>query len=362
MIDEEPKAELPIGEAKKLGELTQEKWREHLLLFSQVKNEVLEVNPHVHMPMKLEEGKSSPLGLFVEAAFRERPRELPRGKHALEVWPKMHRRSALLGRVIFADKEGWIYRDIDLKGIGYVFSTKFEKGAIVLLPGRVIEERRAGSGLLNCDSAFFERQASEKFLLAGIRTYRVLAIIELKELIVNRRKLSQQKAIEENIIDENFRPVVEIRAFGTKARIYDLDPEFNPDKEDRKLLLEDAKRLVSQELGRKETISEEGYLEWFAKTLGYNVGLMHKNGWFHDSLTDHNITLDCRICDLDTIAQLTNKIEQNRDIGKARYSLNYLLKFLGLESTKWEPFERQFQESYDKVFPPEEREKYFNRF
>lgn len=31
-----------------------------------------------------------------------------------------HTRSGILGRVIFSDKEGRLYRDIDLKGIGYV--------------------------------------------------------------------------------------------------------------------------------------------------------------------------------------------------------------------------------------------------
>jgi len=86
-----------------------------LLLFSQVKNTVLEVNPNVNLPFNLEKGKSSSLGLFAEAAFREKPGRLPKGKHALEVWPGVHRRSAILGRIIFNDTEGRFIGTLILK-------------------------------------------------------------------------------------------------------------------------------------------------------------------------------------------------------------------------------------------------------
>lgn len=353
MTDEESR-ELPIGEAKKLGELAREKWHEHLLLFSEVKNRVLWVNPNVDIPVKLEKGESSPLGLFVEATFRESPEELPEGKHALEVW-RMHRRSALLGRVIFADDKGRCYRDIDLKGIGHVFSAGI-RSAIVLEPSKP----SSGVGLLDRDSAFYDRQVSEEFLLAGIRTHRVLATIELKELIVNQRKLSLREAIEEGIIDDNFHPVVELRAFGTKTRIIDIGPTST--KEERELLFKDAKKLVSQELGYKKPMVPEEYLNWFAKTLGVNVGLMHKNGWFHGNPTVYNITLDCRVVDLDSVTQLTNESEQGSDLEVARHSLDWLLGSLDLDSIgNRKSSERQFQEGYDFVFPPEERKRYFNR-
>lgn len=366
MIDEEPKAEFPIGEAKKLDELAREKWDEHLLLFSRVKNTVLEVNPNVNLPFNLEKGKPSPLGLFAEAAFEVQPKRLPRGKYALEVWPGVHRRSAILGRIIFNDTGGRIYRDIDLKGIGVVEPSEWtgvvpnlRRKVMITTPG---EKRglRGRQGLLDRDTAYFDYQKSEEFLKAGIRTYRILAIIELKEITANQRKLSVLEAIKEGIINESFHPVVEVRAFGTKARIDDLSSHFHQDIKERKLLINDAIKLVSQELGYKDLISTEEYLGWFVKTLGFNVGLMHKNGWFHEYLSSHNISLDCRIADLDSVSQLTDEHEQERDLSRAKWSLDELLSFFHvIDSQKRKAFEKQLQESYDSVFPPKERERYF---
>lgn len=333
----EKRLEIPIGEAKELAELTQKKWREYLLLFSQVENTVLNVNDDVYAPLKLKEGEASPLGLFVEAAFSEEPAELPKGKQALETWIQ-HRRSALLARVIFGDKEGRIYRDIDIKGSGYAMGDSVGK-ATVFKPG---EERTDGGreGLLNRDTAFFDYQMSEEFLNAGVRTHRVLAIIGLKELIVGGRKLSLEEAVKEGIIDQDFQPVVEVRAFGTKARIWDLT----------KPILRDAKKMVSQELGYKEPFSNKEYLEWFAKTLGCNVGLIHKNGWVHNYLNFHNITLDCRIVDLDAIGAFDPNVARH-DFDWAQIALSSLVAEFPEEKDKKEFYKKIFRENYNAVFP-----------
>jgi len=359
MFENAPKQELPTGKAKELSEFTQENWREHLLLFSQVKNKVIEVNPDVYTPLKLEEGKSSPLGLFAEAAFQEKPpQELPEGKQVLEFWPQ-HRRSALLGRVLFADREGRIYRDIDLKGVGYFTSgIEIEGGkqkeiTKIRKPG---EKLSTGGrfGLLDADIAAFDRQMSEEFLSAGIRTHRVLAIIELEEIILNGKKLSVEEARKANIIDEELNPVVEVRAFGIKTRVDDFT--FGKKTSDLPLI-EDAKKLLSQELGRKETLSNEEYAEWFTKTLGKNAGLMHKNGWGHNYSFSHNITLDCRIVDLDSVSELTedNQREDLRDIKSTVATLMYWLSL----NKREEDYFNLFMKSYNAVFPQNAREHYF---
>ncbi|PIU42808.1 MAG: hypothetical protein COS98_00980 [Parcubacteria group bacterium CG07_land_8_20_14_0_80_35_11] len=231
---------------------------------------------------------------------------------------------------------------------------------MVYAPG-VIRNGEGRQGLLDEDIADYDYQKSEEFLKAGIRTYRILAIIKLEEIVVNKKKLSLPEAIEENIIDENFHPVVEIRSFGTKARIDDLGSYFHQDIKEMKLLVNDAIKLVSQELGCEKPISEKEYLMWFAKMLGFSVGLMHKNGWFHNYLSPHNITLDCRIADLDSVSQLTDKREQEKDLEWARFSLDELLNFFHIiDSQEREVFEKQLQKNYDSVFPPKERERYFN--
>lgn len=118
--------EIPAGKGREVAENLQE-W---LLLFEKVKNKVAFVNKEVYTPLKLEEGKESPLGLFAKSAIPELFQRKP-GEQRLETWPR-HERSAILGRVIFKgthrDREDNLYddlyRDIDLKGIGYIEGKK----------------------------------------------------------------------------------------------------------------------------------------------------------------------------------------------------------------------------------------------
>ena len=310
----EPKPTISGG--RELASFRERKWREHLLQFSQVRNKVLVANPHVVAPFNLEEGKPSSLGIFVESAFERKPKNLPKDKYALEFW-NQHQRSALLGRAIFADDEGRFWRDIDLKGVG--FFTPQETRVTVETPGFNSGKHGKEWGLLNRDTALFDYQISEEFLNAGIRTSRVLAIIELEEIIAKARRLSRDQAIKSGIFEDDFWPVVEVRAFGTKARIGDLSKNTRGLP---RLLLEDAKGLVAQELGMTEPPSTEAYLLWFAKTLGSNMGLMHRNKWYHGGLsTDHNITLDCRIVDLDSVGHLENDEKRENELSEAKYCL-----------------------------------------
>lgn len=189
MIEEEIKQNLPTGEAKKLQELTHQRWQEHLVLFSQVKNTVLAVNPGIEIPFKLEEGKQSPLGLFAEAAFEDEPLlETPEGKRIMEAWPK-HGRSAILGRVVFQDKEGRLYRDVDLKGIGFLNPSAGGKEIQVWRPGLADDTNQTRVGLLDSGIAFADYQLTEEFLNAGIRTCRVIAIIGLEEVIARGKNI-----------------------------------------------------------------------------------------------------------------------------------------------------------------------------
>jgi len=368
-----PSQELPIGEAEKLNKLVNERWQEHLVLFSQVKNEVLEVNPALEeiLPLKLEVGKTSPFGLFAEAAFQKKPTELPSGKQALEVWPirreskflgtSGHGRSAILGRIVFRDNEGRTYRDIDLKGVGLLKQGNLVYQAVeVWTLGEAVPEG-GKKGLLDYDIAFADYQMSEDFLRAGIRTHRVLAILGLKELIIGGRKISLEEAVGKEIIDKDFKPVIEIRAFGTKMRIDDAKNVM--DGEEKKLILNDAIKLVSQELGREQLLSNEEYLQWFAETLGLNVGLIHKNGWLHNYLTDHNVTLDCRIVDLDSIEILKSLDQTREDLVGAEMTIYSLIKLVvgEYDKDKITRYVNLFRKSYDSTFPPKEREKYFKK-
>lgn len=364
--------EYPQGEAGKLNKISFENWQKRLLLFSQVDNTVLKVNPNFFSPFKLEKGKPSPLGLFVESTFSERPDGLPIGKHALE-YQYQHFRSAILSRIIFQDIGGRFYRDVDLKGIGRIYGNGISEGddnrefykVRVINPGRYRGPDNY-EGLLDRDIAFYDYKMAETFLKKGIRTYRILGIIALQEVIAKKNfegelaktpeKLSLSEAVNEGILKKDFHPVVEVRAFGTKFRISDIvscSQEWRQDPHGR-LMLEDAKRLVSQELELKEPMSDLEYLEWFAKTLGYNIGLMHRNGFEHHFLGDgHNITLDCRIVDLDSVRRLENDSARKTEFRRVEELLTHM--FLWSVKYKWTSEEKRrlrsiFLENYEAAF------------
>ncbi len=309
---------LPIGDGGKLERQTDRNKKERTLLFAPVKNKVIMVNPNIHAPLRLTQGEPSPLGLF---AIREniQPDE---GEIALEVMYG-HSRSALITRALFSDSEGRIYRDIDLKGAGAIYKDSPRSSPFAVMPGA---PRESGNreGLLEKEFAFHDYELSEEFLRVGIRTHRVIGIIRLWEVLLDTEKVSLRGNSKFTVLDEgltdwrHFRSVIQVRAFGTKARVQEASDN---------LLYKDAKKMVSQELGYKRTITDKEYFEWFAKTLGENVGIMHRNGWTHRYLSSHNVTLDCRIVDLDSVGY--DLSEREEDVSQARNTIAVLIDHQG---------------------------------
>lgn len=358
-----PERELPRGKGGELEQYASKHWRERLVQFSEVKNTVEWVNPDFpHLPFKLEEGKPTPLGMFAEMSFpteaHRRLKQEGMGKRLLEVAPE-HRRTALMGRAIFQDAQGRLYRDVDIKGIGSLEFPSAGEGVHVTQPGSELDIGRRG--LLDSDLALYDRDMSEAFLRAGISTSRTLGIIKLEELIVDEKKITLEEAKSSGLLDAEFQPALEIRAFGTKTRIQDLESHQDPE-----LLLNDARMLVSQMLGKKDDaqLSYSEYFAWLAATLGRNVALMHKNGWHHDYLTPHNITLDARIVDLDSVSDLTKENARGTEYNAARGSLSmFCSQVAQLGRARFGKLSdimlHTFEKNYDDVFPQEERNRYF---
>lgn len=310
---------LPIGGTAELNA------KKETLPAVEVKNHVLWVNPDFpELPLRLptaeelkratENGKtiSTKFALFLTPAPGEKEKTF-----SLEVAP-LHGRSGILGRVIFKDREGNLYRDIDIKGGGYscidsIDDKDFNNRKLGLCVGPVKRRYSDGSlGIVESDRAFWDRDMSEKFLKAGIRVPRTIAIIALEEIVDwNGGKIPVEEAARQGaIIEPMSRPVLEIRAFGTKSRLEDVSggesyEQMARDENRRRLMLKDARQLVAKELGKTpESFSWEEYFEWLAETVGRNVGLMHKNGWCHHYLSaGHNITLDGRLVDLDSVVE-----------------------------------------------------------
>ncbi len=156
-----------------------------------------------------------------------------------------------------------------------------------------------------------DAKLADRFSEAGIRTDRALAIIDLEEVVVDGKKMSVAEAKQTGLIPESLEPVIEARAYGTKARVGDFRGHVTDHAHNarREAVVEDARIMVAQELGKKpEDFPLETYYKWFAQTLGKNVGLMHANGWYHHYLSSdenpNNVTMDCRITDRDSVAEL----------------------------------------------------------
>lgn len=342
---------LPLGKCSQIRSFVKKHSKEHLLTFSNVDNTVIAVNPNFSsMPIRLEEGEPSDFGIFAirEVPKQERIKEEKRKFY--EVWPD-HKRSVIFGRVIFEDDDKILYRDIDIKGIGMI-ACDLKKKPCPRMPG--MKRANGYGGVLDKSIALYDYQMTEQFINAGIRTCRVLGITELKEVMLDRKE-SIENAKTQGLFDKDFSPALEIRAFPTRFRI--LDFEENPAK--YQFLVDDARTIVSRELGMKDVLSYEDYLIWFAKTLGENVARIHKNGWFHNYLTEHNVTLDCRIVDLDAVSRLEKIPQFLEDFDNAESSLGSLRDCLGFHKVKGIKIGDIFQLGYEKVFPQEERERYF---
>lgn len=376
--------QIPLGEAKKMGEAAKNNWQERLLRFSKIKNKVLEVNPFIQSPFNLKEGQPTPAGVFADAVFTEKPEKLEAEQLPIEFLPQ-HMRAALLARVIFKDDRGSLYRDVDIKGIGLL--TKEEQLVESYKPAVSKPGKKHGMGgrygLLDQDTARLDYVNGEELSQAGVRVARTLAIIGLEELIIDGRKISLTQARKEGIIDDNFHPAIEVRGFGTNARIRDLvnqhwikhskrvglphTPDLLAYEKTSDLLLEDAKKLVAQELG-KDSISNDEYLDWFAETLGKNAALIHKRGVLHGYLHDQNITLDCRIVDFDGETEIDSKENYEGEMGQARDAIGELLekvsKFsdpLSKDDPKLVSLLQKFQQSYDAIFKQEMLRKFLRR-
>ncbi|QQG45664.1 MAG: hypothetical protein HYW89_01965 [Candidatus Sungiibacteriota bacterium] len=312
---EQPKLEKPITGTG--GEFL-EKRKELRLPAIEVKNKVISLNPAFEgtLPFKIEQGKPLPFAYF----FTPTPSQSPEEKiHHVSVMPERgykevpgRGRSGLIGSVVFEDQQGRRYRDLGIKGIG-VFNLSFDTGSAEV--ARVIEQGpHEALGLVNYPHAIRDWDYAEDFLRSGIRTYRIVAIASLEEIVdENGQKISVFEAKRLKIIPEGMNPVIEVRAFGTTERI-DYLASGGQDRE--RMALDDAKALVAQELGKDpQKFSWEEYTEWFVKTLGQQVAKIRNLGLHNGYLTSHNITLDCRIVDLDSVASVRDKIEDYRRFG-----------------------------------------------
>jgi len=246
-----------------------------------VRNTVLWQNPDIFAPFDLSIGKTCNLGVFLV-----RPQSDNIDRLKLEVDP-IHHRCGLLGRVKIGDTQGNIYRDIDLKGVGYVALARNTDKTLVFDIRKRGEEDTWGTW--RDDKALRERDITEFLARRGVRTNRMIAIIELEELALsNGELLTIKEAKKRGLLRATEKPVIGVRAFRMRDRVR------HQEKQDPTVFFA-AKEVVEEENGLKLRWDE--YIFWIAMTLGKNLGLIHKSGYWHGIPSPHNITLAGEIVD-----------------------------------------------------------------
>ncbi len=245
-----------------------------------VRNRVLWVNPNLNLPFRLTEGQPTDLGVFLVD-----PNIVHNSRFTLGV-DHIHGRTGYVGRFEVADKNGVIYRDFDLKGMGYV------KGGygqdLRVLP---VGEKDEGStyGIWRIEKARREAQITEDLTEREVRTYRIGAIIGLEEIALpDGTKISIEEAKSRGMIHEDEQPVVGLRLYRSRERVRHSLDRF-------KEIMDDAKKCVSIEFGRE--INWQEYLTWFSDTLGKNLAEVHNAGYWHGAPDEHNVTLAAEIID-----------------------------------------------------------------
>lgn len=287
---------LSPGEAYSLQKLHAEAGQ--FQLFVPVKNTVILANPDIKAPFPVVVGEPSPVVLFHQGSGHEDKSALF-NQYVLETH-QQHHRSALLARVIFVDNQGRVSRDVDIKGIGFLYPTY---GMTALPYNGLGYKDRTGErfGFLSRTEAGLDFENSKRLLELGVRTNGVLGVARLDEIVVGGKVVSVALAQELGVLPAGFVPVVEIRAFGTKVRVRDVLDKSSYSY----AMMTDAKKLVEQEL--HQGLSWKDYFVWFTTTLGENMGKMHQAGLSHGHINTHNVTLDCRLVDLNNTKALSMK-------------------------------------------------------
>lgn len=318
----------------------------------EVRNTVVWQNPQIILHFPIETGKPSVFGVFlVNQVLGLKPKLL------LEI-DNIHHRAGSLGEFPggIRDREGNLYHDWDLKGVGYVSNLKSDRGKLMVFPLRRRPKERGGSeinatwGTWRHEKAIREKEITEDLIKNGVRTYRIAAIIGLEEVAFPNGEVATVEEVKKRgLMFEDEIPVVGLRIYRIRDRIRHLETQSLP-------LYTRAKDFLEQELGR--TLSWDEYAFWFATTLGTNLAKIHQLGYWHGWLSPHNITLACEIVDfgfgegskkLKDLASSEAQKRKDEDFNKSKETLNVVLKqlqALNLASVIQESIYKEFEEAY----------------
>lgn len=282
----------------------------------QVKNHVDYVDPSIELNgLDFKTGKST--GLVIQVAMGQARKNPERIVYA-RPGTSFHLRAVLLtGEANIQDSDGVRYRYLDAKGTGNIdVIEKNGKGLVderfsrflkptPSYPASAYSEKTWGQATRGWTD--IDIKAYKKFQELGIKTVPIVATASIDEVLdKDGNIISIKEAKEQGYLNSQTDPYQIFRAWVTPFRLHEIefDPEgefhmgFDPTSKDIEL-----KRSVLKSAMEDIGIGNvKDYLEWLAKEIGGGLGLMHKNGVGHGFLGGlHNITLDGRFMDLDSV-------------------------------------------------------------
>lgn len=271
-------------------------------------------------------------------------------------------------------RRGFCYEVINLKGIGRIkgdFTGMFNivtDTSLIVVPWDREEEKiyhdsgykeyvpsqTSVRGLLDFTDAHADAMWGEQLYALGVRTHRTVGIVGLKKLLTLEGVKSVETLKKKGSLPAGFTPVVQVRAFGTDLRVSDLRDASSEQKTE---FLQTALKMLEFEFGKKMEIEE--YLMWFARTLAKNMGLLHKSSIRHGSINPHNVTLDCRIVDHDSmVTDFPSSVPGFFDetfggsIGRSAKEVMYhFFMWMDIPEETSAPIMRVFKEEYELYYP-----------
>jgi hypothetical protein len=294
-------------------------------------NTVVDINPEFREQLGLSEGDSSSL-IQIFSSKEE--------AGVLYGAEQFHYRVGNIDRTFVTDKNGLRWEDIDVKSPGRLETNGRIQDVSVQLVGW---ERQAASrsrqakiwGGNDLESAHHSFEYQRILEDLGVRTYKSLFVTRLNEWFYKGKKVpvSEIPVVQEHTpvphledaLPEEFVLAAEVRACRTKTRmqaVVDTMPTLSARRKTTLRAVDRARELVAEEQGLS-TLSVEDYLDWFVFAHGRNIGRMHAGGLTHGFLHPGNITLDCRILDLDSMQTFEEAYED--DARKADREFNMII-------------------------------------
>ncbi len=208
------------------------------------------------------------------------------------------------GRSAFKVAQG-SFSYYDLKGVGHVVPDLFSKisvGKIKPYNGGFGDQRTFG--IFDKENALIEIERIAEWKNKGLKTVPYLLLLELQEIRLGvGYPLSVNTARNEGILNRGDKPVIAVRGWKTPYRLHDLlakDLTFGEYCE----IMDSVKKVLSYDDG---SVKEADYLSWLKENLTNSLRILHNNGYVHNDLIPHNVTLDGLILDFDQVKKATNE-------------------------------------------------------